>query len=61
MQLKKAYKLMYRSSLNLGQAIAEMTKLEPSHELRHLVGFLQATECGISGIARADAGLEAEA
>ena len=46
---------------NLGQAIAEMSKLEASHELRHLIGFLQATERGVSGIARVDAGLEAEA
>lgn len=60
-QLKRAYKLMYRSNLNLGQAIAEMSKLEASHELRHLIGFLQATERGVSGIARIDAGLEAEA
>jgi hypothetical protein len=52
---------MYRANLNLGQAIAEMSKLEPSHELRHLIGFLQSTERGISGIARVDAGLEAEA
>lgn len=59
-QLKRAYKLLYRSGLNLGQALAEMGKLEPGHELRHLVAFLQATERGISGIARVDAGLEAE-
>lgn len=60
-QLKRAYKLLYRSGLNLGQAMAEITKLEPTFELRHLIGFLQSTERGISGIARQDAGLEAEA
>ena len=59
-QLKRAYKLMYRSSLSLGQAIAEINKLEPCPELRHLIAFLQASERGISGIARVDAGLEAE-
>ena len=60
-QLKRAFMLMYRSNLNLGQAIQEMGKLEGSHEVRHLIGFLQATERGISGIARHDMGLEAEA
>lgn len=60
MQLKRAYKLMYRSNLNLGQAITEMSKLEPCHELRQLIGFLQASTRGISGISRIDAGLEAE-
>lgn len=61
MQLKKAFKLIYRSRLNIAQAIGEMAKLEPSPELRHLIAFLQSTERGISGIARHDAGLEAEA
>jgi UDP-N-acetylglucosamine acyltransferase len=60
-QLKRAYKLLYRSGLNLGQAMAEIAKLEPTPELRHLIAFLQSTERGISGIARIDAGLEAEA
>jgi len=59
--IKRAYKLMYRSRLNLGQALHEMGKLDPTFEVRHLIGFLQATERGISGIARVDAGLEAEA
>ena len=61
MQLKKAYKLLYRSRLNLAQAIGEMAKLEASPEVRHLIAFLQSTERGVSGIARHDAGLEAEA
>jgi UDP-N-acetylglucosamine acyltransferase len=61
MAIKRAYKLMYRSNLNLGQAILEISKQEPTFELRHLIGFLQATQRGISGIARVDAGLEAEA
>lgn len=60
-QLKKAYKLLYRSGLSVGQAIAEIGKLDPSPELRHLIAFLQSSERGISGIARVDAGLEAEA
>ncbi|MDB5099158.1 MAG: acyl-(acyl-carrier-protein)--UDP-N-acetylglucosamine O-acyltransferase [Cyanobacteria bacterium RYN_339] len=61
MALKRAYKLIYRSRLNLGQALTEMGKLEPTFEVRHLIGFLQATERGISGLSRTDAGLEAEA
>jgi UDP-N-acetylglucosamine acyltransferase len=61
MQLKKAYKKLYRSNLNLAQAIGEIAKLDASPEVRHLIAFLQATERGISGIARHDAGLEAEA
>ena len=60
MAIKRAYKLMYRSNLNLGQAILEISKQEPTFELRRLIGFLQATQRGISGIARVDAGLEAE-
>lgn len=60
MQLKKAYKLIYRNRLNIAQAIGEMSKLETSPELRHLIAFLQNSERGISGIVRQDAGLEAE-
>jgi UDP-N-acetylglucosamine acyltransferase len=59
--LKRAYKLLYRSRLSLAQAIGEIGKLEATFELRHLIGFLQSTERGVSGIARVDAGLEAEA
>jgi UDP-N-acetylglucosamine acyltransferase len=60
-QLKRAFKLIYRSQLNLGQALTEINKLESSFELRHLISFLQTTERGISGLVRQDAGLEAEA
>lgn len=61
LQLKKAYKLLFRSRLNVAQAIGEMAKFEdPSRELRHLIAFLQGSGRGISGIARHDAGLEAD-
>jgi UDP-N-acetylglucosamine acyltransferase len=58
--LKRAYKLIFRSRLSLGQAISEIGKLDSSFELRHLIAFLQGTERGISGISRSDAGLEGE-
>lgn len=61
LQLKKGHRLLFRSRLNVAQAIGEMARLEdPSRELRHLVAFLQGSERGISGIARHDAGLEAD-
>lgn len=59
-QLKRAYKLLYRSRLSLGQALGEIHKLESGPELRHLIAFVQATERGISGIGHYAAGLEAE-
>ncbi len=46
--LKKAYKLIYRSGLSLEQAIAEMEQeLQTSEEIEHLLRFLRNVERGI--------------
>jgi len=41
-RLKQAYNLVYRSSLNLSQALAEIEKtLEPSPEITHFINFMR--------------------
>lgn len=45
--IKEAYKLLYQSDLNTGQAIEGIEKLKPSNELRHLVEFIRASKRGI--------------
>lgn len=47
--IKKAYKLLYRSGLNLPQAVAEMEAMAHIPEIRHLMGFVRATERGLVG------------
>lgn len=51
--LKRAYRLLYRSGLRLGQAIEAIEALEAEREsvhVRHLLGFLRATERGLVGL-----------
>ena len=46
--LKKAFRILYRSGLNLGQAITEMEQeLDSSEEIEHLLRFLRDAERGI--------------
>ena len=48
--LRHAYKLAYRSGLNMSQALERIEdELEPSEELAYLVQFLRGTQNGISG------------
>lgn len=49
LELKKAFKIIYRSSNNISQAIAEMKKkLIPSHEIQNLISFMEKeTDRGI--------------
>ncbi|MGE1062612.1 acyl-ACP--UDP-N-acetylglucosamine O-acyltransferase [Megasphaera paucivorans] len=47
-ELKKAFRILYRSGLNLGQAIAEMEQeLDSSEEVEHFLRFLRNAERGI--------------
>ncbi len=47
-QLKKAFKLLYREGLSTSQALARMeTELDMVAEIRHLIGFVRASERGI--------------
>lgn len=45
--IKEAYKFLYMSNINTGQAIEAIKKLSPSKELDHLVGFIQGSKRGI--------------
>ena len=48
--LKKAYKILYRSGLNVHQALERIEKEIPNeHEIRHLVEFIKRTREGKSG------------
>jgi acyl-[acyl-carrier-protein]--UDP-N-acetylglucosamine O-acyltransferase len=47
-ELKKGFRLLYRSGLNLGQAIESMEQeLNSSEEVEHLLRFLRNAERGI--------------
>jgi UDP-N-acetylglucosamine acyltransferase len=47
-QIKEAYRIVYRSRLNLQQAITEMrTNLQPSPEVEHLIEFVSNSPRGI--------------
>lgn len=47
-ELKKAYKLIYHSDLNTSQALAKIKEeLKPFDEIKHIIGFIEASERGI--------------
>lgn len=46
-EIKQAYKLLYRSGLNVGQALEVMAKELESAEVKHLIGFIRASKRGI--------------
>lgn len=47
-QIKKIYRLLYRSGLNVSQALVEISKLEiSSTEAAHMVEFVKGSERGI--------------
>jgi UDP-N-acetylglucosamine acyltransferase len=45
-QLRRAYKIIYRNSLTLAQAISELQKIE-FPEVKHLIQFLETSSAGI--------------
>ncbi|MEB3330667.1 MAG: acyl-ACP--UDP-N-acetylglucosamine O-acyltransferase [Candidatus Sericytochromatia bacterium] len=58
--LQRAHRLLFRSSLPVSGALAELARLGEGPELEHLVRFLQSSTRGISGIAHQEAGLEGD-
>ena len=46
-EIKQAYKLLYRSGLNVTQAVAEIKRQFSSAEVLHLVKFIEASKRGI--------------
>ncbi|PIU41238.1 MAG: acyl-ACP--UDP-N-acetylglucosamine O-acyltransferase [Candidatus Omnitrophica bacterium CG07_land_8_20_14_0_80_42_15] len=46
-EIKRAYKILYRSDLNTSQAVEKMGKLSPSDEIRHLIDFIKNSKRGI--------------
>jgi UDP-N-acetylglucosamine acyltransferase len=48
LELKRAYRLLFRSDLNLTQAIERaQSELEPLPEVRELIGFVEASDRGV--------------
>ena len=48
-ELKRAYRLFFRSELNVSQAIERVNaEVEPLPEVRHLVSFLEQSERGVA-------------
>ena len=55
-EIKTAYKLLYRSGLNVSHAVEEMTKQCQSPEVAHLVEFIKTSTRGIcAGISELEA------
>jgi UDP-N-acetylglucosamine acyltransferase len=46
-EIKSAYKLLYRSGMNVSQAVEEMKKSFQSAEVQHLVRFIEESKRGI--------------
>lgn len=46
-EIKQAYKLLYRSGLNVSQALEAMRKAFTSQEARHLIHFVETSKRGI--------------
>lgn len=46
-EIKQAYKLLYRSGLNVSQALDVMRKNLASDEAKHLIGFIEMSKRGI--------------
>jgi UDP-N-acetylglucosamine acyltransferase len=53
-EIKQAYKFLYRSGLNVSQAIEEIKKTLHSLEVKHLVNFIEASKRGIIDSASTD-------
>lgn len=51
-EIKAAYKLLYRSGLNVSQAVEAIKKSFSSEEVRHLVRFIESAKRGILAGAR---------
>jgi len=47
MEIKSAYRLLYRSGLNVSQALEEIKKTLHSKEVAHMVAFIEASKRGI--------------
>jgi len=48
LQIRRAYRLIYRSNLNVSQALERIkAELEPTEEVRHIVTFIENSERGI--------------
>lgn len=46
-EIKTAFKLLYRSGLNVSQAVEEMKKTLRSEEVRHMIRFIEESKRGI--------------
>lgn len=46
-EIKQAYKLLYRSGMNVSQAVLAMKKNFKSEEVRHIIRFIETSERGI--------------
>jgi UDP-N-acetylglucosamine acyltransferase len=49
LELKRAYRILFKSELNISQAVAELRALEDvTPEVEHLIDFIEASERGVS-------------
>jgi UDP-N-acetylglucosamine acyltransferase len=45
--IKEAYRCIYRSGLNLQQALEEAAKIDTTEEVKHFIDFIRSSERGI--------------
>jgi UDP-N-acetylglucosamine acyltransferase len=45
--IKEAYRILYRSGLNLTHALDEIEKTDPPKEVKHLIEFIRSSKRGI--------------
>ncbi len=49
LELKRAYRILFKSELNISQAVAELRQLDDvTPEVEHLMDFIEASERGVS-------------
>ena len=48
LEIKRAYKIIYRSNMNISEALDEIEKtLKPLDEIKHIVNFVKRCERGL--------------
>jgi UDP-N-acetylglucosamine acyltransferase len=56
--IKEAYRLIYRSGLNVSQALARIEEeIQPYPEITEIVDFFKSSKRGVAGVITADVGL----
>lgn len=47
-QIEKIYKILFRSGLNVSEAVSELEKMEPTEEVQYMIDFIRNSRRGIA-------------